>query len=130
MGLRDFENLSFVLMKDSKFKFRPSQSDALHVDFWINGVNFLRDGGTYSYNTLATEVLNYYSSCKGHNTIEFDGRDQMPRISRFLFAICWDAKDIRWIPNESSFLPKYEDYQGVSHQRTVILSPRKLTVIG
>ena len=128
LGLRDFENLSFVLMKYPKFKFRPSQSDALHVDFWINGVNFLRDGGTYSYNA-GDEVLNYYSSCKGHNTIEFDGRDQMPRISRFLFGSWLDAKDIRWIPNESSFQAKYEDYQGVSHQRTVILSPRKLTVI-
>lgn len=75
----------FALLRYPCFKFRPSQSDLLHLDLWVNGKNVLRDAGSYSYNTNL-ELMEYFSGVKSHNTIEFDEHDQMPRISRFLFG--------------------------------------------
>ena len=65
-----------VLMRYPRFKFRPSQADALHVDFWVGNRNLLRDAGTYSYNT-DQKFLNYFSSPEAHNTIQFDRLNQM-----------------------------------------------------
>jgi hypothetical protein len=61
------------------FRFRPSQADALHLDFWLAGSNVLRDAGSYSYNT-EPEWLNVFPGHNAsHNTVQFDDRDQMPR---------------------------------------------------
>ena len=68
----------------SRFRFRPSQADAMHVDLWVKDQNLLSDAGTYSYNTDA-RWLKYFPGTQSHNTVQFDDRDQMPRLGRFLF---------------------------------------------
>ena len=45
----------------------------------------MRDGGTYSY-ADTTGAANELASVAGHNTVQFNGRDQMPRLSRFLYG--------------------------------------------
>lgn len=40
-----------AMLRYPRFRFRPSQADALHLDLWLEGRNLLRDAGTYSYNT-------------------------------------------------------------------------------
>lgn len=76
---------AMVMLRYPRFRFRPSQSDALHVDLWVKGINLLRDAGTYCYNT-EPKWLQYFSGTESHNTVQFDGRDQMPRLGRFLFG--------------------------------------------
>ncbi len=120
----------FVLLRFPNFRFRPSQADALHVDLWLEGQNLLRDAGTYSYNA-GEEITSYFGGTASHNTIQFDGRDQMPRLSRFLFGEWLKVKNVIPIEKHGSNLQTkagYRDYQGVTHQRTVTLSSESLKV--
>ena len=74
-----------LVFRCPKYIFRPSNSDALHVDIWQNGVNWVRDAGSHSY-AIELSDLDEFSGTKGHSTIQFDNKNQMPRISRFLFS--------------------------------------------
>ena len=112
------------------FRFRPSQCDALHLDYWVNGINVLRDGGTYSYNA-GEQYIDYYGGVQGHNVIEFDGHPQMPRLSRFLLA--------RWLKTRwksgladgapYSYGASYSDQFGCCHKRVVKLTANGLRVV-
>ncbi len=121
---------AFLLFRFPRFRFRPSQADALHVDLWILGKNLLRDGGTYSYSK--DDALHwYFSGTSSHNTVQFDGREQMPRLSRFLFGDWLQATTILPV-DESDKITKvaaaYTDYQGASHCRKLALSESNLYV--
>lgn len=76
---------AMALFRCPRFKFRPSQCDALHVDLWVGSRALLRDAGTYSYNT-EQKWLDYFGGVAGHNTVHFDDQEQMPRLSRFLLG--------------------------------------------
>jgi len=116
---------AMAVLRCPRFNFRPSQSDILHLDYWQNGVNILRDGGTYSYNST-DEDLAYFGGVKSHNTVEFDGRDQMPRLGRFLFG-GW-PKTLQFTFNGDQAEAAYKDYKGAAHKRAVKLSGRFLHV--
>ncbi|WP_216092845.1 heparinase II/III family protein [Candidatus Marithrix sp. Canyon 246] len=106
------------------FRFRPSQADALHMDLWHKGQNVLRDSGSYSYNT-EEKWLKYFSGTRSHNTIEFDDRDQMPKVSRFLFGKWLTTNlltEIEQKANQLSWSAGYTDYKGCSHQRQISVS--------
>ena len=106
----------FLLFKVPKFKFRPSQSDILHLDLWVRDVNILRDSGTYSYNSNLDDIR-YFGGVKGHNTVCFDQRDQMPRFGRFLFG-AWPK--ISLFEYSDNFVKcGYKDYKGCTHVREV-----------
>jgi hypothetical protein len=112
-------------------KFRPSQNDLLHVDLWVNGENLLRDAGSYSYN-CEEPWQSYFPSTVAHNTIQFDGRDQMPRISRFLLGAWPKAKDVVFDASDDSEINRFscgfKDYRGAVHHRAVELHSTKLEV--
>ena len=127
-GLRANHNNAFAMMTYPKFHFRPSQSDALHVDFWCAGENLLRDGGTFSYNA-GEKYINYYGGTKSHNTIEFDNRDQMPRLSRFLLGNWLKSKSIVWDKDKKNCSAVYSDDKGATHSRALSLSDDRLKVI-
>jgi hypothetical protein len=123
------KNSILLVFKRPIFKFRPSQSDALHIDLWIDGQNILRDGGSYSYNT-SFDKSNYYNGVASHNTVQFDGRNQMPRISRFLFG-SWlkEYKFNFYQSNKSIYISTgYNDYFGAFHQRTLTFSEKELLI--
>ena len=125
-----WDDQCFVLFRYPRFRFRPGHADALHVDLWLNGDNILRDGGTFSYNTREP-WQSYFPGVKAHNTIQFDYREPMPRISRFLFG--------EWLKT-SSFEPLevtregqrvaagYRDYLGASHERRLNVTAGRLQV--
>jgi hypothetical protein len=110
------------IIRFPNFRFRPGHADVLHFDLWYKGINILRDSGTYSYN--ADEPWqHYFSSTEAHNTVQFDGRDQMPRLGRFLFG--------EWLQMEQpgellhhgdalSWTGAYTDYKKCRHKRTVL----------
>jgi len=117
---------AMAVLRYPRFRFRPSQADALHVDLWHNGLNLLRDAGTYSYNAEGAE---WFSSTAAHNTIEFDGRDQMPRLGRFLLGDWLKAGAVEPVLDngvEVSAAAAYTDAQGSRHHRAVTLSAGSL----
>jgi len=113
-----------------RFRFRPSHADVLHFDFWIDGVNILRDGGSYSY-ASALGALDYFIGTESHNTFQFDDRDQMPRFSTFLLG-SWlelaERSNIQNMDGEVAFSAKYSDDKSSVHERKINLMPEKLTV--
>ncbi|WP_136799812.1 heparinase II/III family protein [Desulfosediminicola ganghwensis] len=114
-------NEAMGLIRYPRFRFRPSHADALHFDLWHKGQNVLRDGGTFSYNT-DLETLDYFSGTESHNTIQFDGMSQMPRLGRFLFG-AWIKMDDYWgiqrVGGSISWTGAYKDYRKNRHRRTV-----------
>ncbi len=120
---------AIALMRYPRFKFRPSQSDALHVDLWHKGVNLLRDAGTFSYNGDSTE---FFVGTAAHNTITFDGRDQMPRAGRFLFDDWLEAEDVEKVVTSygaARAAAAYTDSHGARHHRAIVLSSGSLICI-
>lgn len=112
------------------FKFRPSQCDALHIDFWLNEHNIFRDGGTFSYNA-GQKYIDYYGGVKSHNTVEFDAHEQMPRLSRFLLGdwLKTSTKKELTVGNECQTVTAgYKDRFGCEHIRSIKLQPNLLTV--
>ena len=119
-----------VMLRYPRFRFRPSQADALHLDFWLQGRNLLRDAGTYSYNTEA-RWLNYFPGTQSHNTVQFDGRDQMPRLSRFLFGDWLKTnvfESLSGSSDEQTITAGYKDSKDAQHVRNVSLRKRLLRV--
>lgn len=76
---------TWALVKWPYYTFRPSHNDALHVDIWYKGENIICDSGTYSYNP-GNDFQQDLKSVHFHNTVSFDNREQMPKLSRFLLA--------------------------------------------
>lgn len=121
---------AMALLRYPRFVFRPSQADALHLDFWVAGHALLRDGGTYSYNT-EPRWLNYFGGVAGHNTVQFDGREQMPRLSRFLLGN-WlrteGLEPLKALADGTSGGAGYRDDAGALHHRHVQLEDSVLRV--
>lgn len=119
----------FAMFRYPVFRFRPSQSDALHLDIWVKGLNLIRDGGSYTYNSTP-ELVNYFSGVASHSTVQFDDRNQMPKLSRFLFGAWLKAKHVA---NDFSATDGcraeagYTDWLGATHLRQVELKDQ-LTV--
>lgn len=125
-GLITAENSTFfIAFKLPVFKFRPSQSDALHLDVWCKGENILRDGGTYSYNS-SSEDLEYFSGTESHNTVQFDDHSQMPRLSRFLFGAWLKPENLNY--QKDQFSCGYQDNWGCKHQRNIVLKDKSIFV--
>jgi hypothetical protein len=108
------------------YTFRPSQADMLHVDFWLNGLNLLQDAGSYSYNTEA-KWLAYFSGVQGHNTVQFDDRQPMPKVSRFLYGV-WPQYH-KFDVYQQSAQADYVDWKGARHQRQITLTDNQLVII-
>lgn len=122
---------AMLMLRYPRFRFRPSQADALHVDLWLDGDNLLRDAGSYSYNT-EQKWLNYFGGTASHNTAQFDDRDQMPRLSRFLFGDWLKTSLFEPLTEDTQttrFGAGYRDRERVSHQRRAILGDSCLRVI-
>ena len=68
-------------------------------------------------------VVGTASGVRCHNSIEFDDRDQMPHISRFLYG-SWPSSNVT-IPavtdSEFTFGVEYRDSRGALHHRRVCL---------
>lgn len=128
MALR--RGAAMALLRYPRFVFRPSQADALHLDLWVSGQALLRDAGTYSYNT-APKWIDYFGGVSGHNTVQFDGREQMPRLSRFLLGDWLRTQGLEPLEthvHSTSGGAGYRDAAGAQHHRHVQLEDGLLTV--
>lgn len=119
-----------ALLRYPRFRFRPSQADALHLDVWIGSRNVIRDAGTYKY-YAHPDPATYFGGTKGHSTIEFDGRDQMPRLSRFLFAEWLQTDRLEPLRRKGAgwtFGAGYCDYRGATHFRRITLESGRIAI--
>jgi hypothetical protein len=122
---------AMLMLRYPRFRFRPSQADALHLDLWLDGDNLLRDAGSYSYNT-EQNWLNYFGGTASHNTVQFDDRDQMPRLSRFLFGDWLKTSVLDPLAEDAlttRFGAGYRDRKRASHHRRVSLADSHLRVM-
>ena len=113
-----------------RFRFRPSQADVLHLDLWHRGKNIIRDAGSFSYNT-EEPWQSYFPGTEGHSTVQFDNRDQMPRLSRFLFSHWLKPLFVSTIAGEETsrqWSCAYRDAWGAEHKRDICLEPGLVTV--
>lgn len=114
---------AFAVLRFPRFRFRPSQADALHLDVWHDGHNLLRDAGTFSYNDPEGQN-DYFSGTGAHNTVQFDSRDQMPRFGRFLFGDWLRSHSVMPVEEADGVVEAtaaYADARGAEHSRTVRL---------
>lgn len=106
-----------------RFDFRPRQADALHCDLWVGGSNLTRDAGSFCYNHTP-ETSAYFNGTGAHNTVQFDGRDQMTRLSRFLYGDWLQAEDVVMVHPDGDGVcasAAYHDRKGCYHKRSLIL---------
>jgi hypothetical protein len=109
-----------AFVKYPVYKFRPSQSDLLHVDIWISGVNIARDLGTYSYNCLNnSDYYKILSSISAHNTVQFGEYDGMPKLGKFLYSN-WAHLAFQYC-SDTHWHGAYSTYFGSYHERKVKL---------
>jgi hypothetical protein len=106
---------SWLLLRLPRYEFRPSHADALHVDLWHDGQNVIRDGGSFLYNAEGA-WHEYFSGTASHSTVQFDGRDQMPRLGRFLFGTWLRCQELEY--SDDRVRAGYTDYRGATHVRT------------
>ena len=83
-GFYGFRDNALTTIRCGKYKDRPSQADALHIDIWYKGENVLFDPGTYKYNT-ESKYIKFYTRTVGHNTLTIGTHDQMLRGDRFIW---------------------------------------------
>ncbi|MGG5820295.1 heparinase II/III domain-containing protein [Falsiroseomonas sp. HW251] len=75
-----------AVMRAGGLRFRPGQSDLLHVSLRDGATWILRDGGTGSYAPPASWWWDALGGAAAHNAPVFDTEDPMPRAGRFLLA--------------------------------------------
>jgi hypothetical protein len=117
-----------VAMRVPRFRFRPSQADALHLDIWCGSLNLARDNGSFSYANVQANV--WHQSAMAHNTVCFDGRDHMPRLSRFLYGKWLSDGEFELADHqdECAMSASYCDQAGASHHRKVQVSEDHISV--
>ncbi|CAM8625201.1 Heparinase II/III-like [Burkholderiales bacterium] len=120
-----------LLFRYPFYRFRPGHCDALHVDLWHRSFNLLPDAGSFSYNS-DVETIDYFTGCAGHNTIQFDSREPMPKVSRFLRGEWLEPKGVKLyesdLADSLSASAGYRDWQGATHHREIKLSESELRV--
>lgn len=118
------------VVKFPNYKFRPSNCDALHLDLWKNGLNILRDGGSYCYSD--SDSFNYFAGNKAHNTVQFNNHNQMPLVRKFLFGQwleCEFDRQIKHFKGILSWGASYKDYMGYYHRRIIAISSGEWSII-
>ncbi|TKA90991.1 heparinase II/III family protein [Halopseudomonas bauzanensis] len=121
---------AMALIGYPRYRYRPGQADALHLDFWLDGENWLRDAGSFSYNT-DQRWLDYFRGTAAHNTVQFDDRDQMPRLSRFLLGAWLKARKVEPLvvsDGVQSCSAGYRDWKGSEHHRSIVMTKGDIRV--
>jgi hypothetical protein len=113
---------SWAMVRYPHFKFRPAHNDIFHFDLWYKGQNIIFDSGTFSYNQSDQAEKIDLKSVHFHNTVSFNGEEQMPEISRFLLGD-WLKPDyvsaINAIDGIQIWSSQYTSRKGFRHQRTI-----------
>ncbi|MBU8542907.1 heparinase II/III family protein [Roseomonas sp. ROY-5-3] len=110
-----------ALLRCGPLRFRPAQSDLLHLTLRDGARIVLRDGGTGAYNPPAPWWPAALAEAGAHNAVVFDESPPMPRLGRFLFA-CWPR--LRALPDGAA----RRDAAGHRQARRISVQGRVWTV--
>ncbi len=107
---------SWASLRAVKHRSRPGHADQLHVELWWRGLNIAQDPGTYLYNA-PPPWQNALSGTDVHNTITLNNKDQMSKVSRFLYLDWAQATLIE--KTDRRIIAEHDGYQkqGLIHQR-------------
>lgn len=117
-----------AVMRFPSFAFRPGHADALHVEVHRNGMPVFFDAGTFSY---VPYPKTEFGKTGAHNTVEFDGRNQMPSLSRFLYSDWLRVQDLQLVSHgeaKEHCAAGYTDANGATHSRSLTLEDDALHV--
>ena len=121
---------TFTFFKCTGYRDRPGQADNMHLDIWSDGVNYLRDSGTYKYNT-EPELINYFAGTEGHNAVIIEGHNQMTKGPRFIWydwtkdASCEIKKSDAQYSIKAKARMFYSLERPVDHERKIIKRPNR-----
>ena len=122
---------SFSFIRCGNHKDRPSQADNLHLDIWVDGVNILRDAGSFKYNSTPEDVK-YFMGTGSHNTVQLGDYDQMQKGGRFIWYN-WSSAEFANISEDEEcliFEGEINSYKhlksGIKHRRVVKQHKKKL----
>ncbi len=124
---------TLTFLKAQSYRDRPSQADNLHLDFWIDDENVLRDQGTFRYNADPADQR-YFFGTASHNTVMLNELDQMTKGPRFVWLDWTQAARGNWV-NENTFVGSIDAFRQLSkkirHTRRVRIEAdlKRLTVI-
>ncbi len=115
---------TWAMIRFPNFKFRPSHNDIFHFDLWFRGRNVVHDSGTYSYHPDSKDKNLNFKSVHFHNTVSFDGKEQMHELSRFLLGDWIEPDFVQEIAQAGScqtWEGQYTNGDGSVHHRKVSL---------
>lgn len=123
--LRGTEANSFCTFRCGSILDRFAQIDMLHLDVWWRGENVLADAGTYLYNG-PTRWHSHFMRTETHNTVQLDGRDQMPHVRQFKTLYRTQGRLLRFEDTPEWALCEGEHYgyqreEKCIHRRSVLL---------
>mgnify|MGYP001590399688 CR=1 FL=1 len=116
---RNFEDETQVIFDVGPYRTKHSDLDALSFNLYSNGINLITDSGLYTYEK--GEYSNYFKGTLAHNTVVVDNLDQIaeaPNIGSFLVG-----EDFVYQSAQHNL------YEGVSHQRAILLIEHNLVLI-
>ena len=124
-----FDDGGFLVRRDTRVlellrlpstHFRMTQEDVLHFDLWVDGVNLIRDSGTFSYNArvLGQSAMELFAGVTAHSTVQFDGRGQSRRLGRFLLSP-WPSRLEVEVDSVDALCGSVRDFEGATHTRRV-----------
>lgn len=110
--LRKADSWAMIVLND--YKLRPADMDQMHLELWTRGINVFCDGGSYSY---ASEVGKRLVRNESHNTVVYDGKEQMGTHGAFL-VYNWTRRG-RVKHTNLIFDGEMESKNGYVHHRSV-----------
>ena len=72
---------NYLIFQNGPFGGPHGHEDALSIELWAGGAQFLVDPGTSSYN-INDPFRHYFTSSNAHNTVVADGKSQVRRWSK------------------------------------------------
>lgn len=123
---------TWAMIRCHRYVDRPGHVDMLHLDLWHDGVNVLRDCGTYRYYAPREPGMEkYFKDIAAHNTVQIGGGGPLELVSRFIWLPWPDGRCTRH--SADSFVGEHNAYArppwNVMHRRSVDASdPRKWIV--
>ncbi len=116
------------MVRCHRYRDRVGHADLLHLDLWADGVNLLRDCGSYRYFAPSEpELQAYFASIKAHNTIEVDQTTPFRMVSRFTMLPWPTAKLLRFESSDTRIEWAGEDstydrcFPGLVHSREILV---------
>lgn len=115
---------TFTFIRCGSYRHRPFQADNLHLDITVDGVNILRDAGTYGYNT-DSEIRDFFTGSEGHNTVKVGRFEQMTRGPRFIWTDWIKKAQGSWtkVGHDHVFTGSFQGFcragKGIVHLRKV-----------